>query len=398
MSVPKNLVVVGGSYVGVNVAQQLAAALSDRFRIVLIEKNSHFNHLFAFPRFAAATKVDTKKAFIPYNPGTFANTPGGAGANTVVQARATGLTRTAVELDRQVSLASSDGSDHTTLVNSIPYEYLVLVTGTQLVPPSAIPGTEKTEGVTYLQQHAAQVEKASKIAIIGGGAVGVQMATDIKELYPSKSVTLVHSRPTVMNRFHTDLDAIVKARFAEMGIETKLGSRVASPKASTAAPEGQTIDVVCEDGSKLATELAIVCTGQTPQSGLLKALSPASINESGFIKVRDTLQVQDPELNNIFAIGDVADTGAAKAARPAAKQATIVVQNIQHLLNNEPLDKYTGIDPAGIHMTLGITKNIIFRNPHPGEQPHIVHKDDGAYDMNIDGVWARRGGGHDANL
>ncbi|CAK7216290.1 hypothetical protein SBRCBS47491_002774 [Sporothrix bragantina] len=398
MSVPKNLVVVGGSYVGVNVAQQLAAALSGRFRVVLIEKNSHFNHLFAFPRFAATAKVDTKKAFIPYNPGTFANTPGGPGANTVVQARATGLTRTAVELDRQVSLSSSDGSGQTTLVNSIPYEYLVLVTGTQLVPPSANPGTEKKEGVEYLQQHAAQVEKANKIAIIGGGAVGVQMATDIKEIYPNKSVTLVHSRPTVMNRFHTDLDAIVKARFAEMGIETKLSSRVASPLTSTAAPEGQTIDVICQDGSKLETELAIVCTGQTPQSGLLKALSPASINEAGFIKVRDTLQVQDPELNNIFAIGDVADTGAAKAARPASKQATLVVQNIQHLLNNEPLDKYTNIDPAGIHMTLGLTKNIVFRNPHPGEKPHVVNREDGTYDMNIDGVWARRGGGHDANL
>lgn len=85
----------------------------------------------------------------------------------------------------------------------------------------------------------------------------------------------------------------------------------------------------------------------------------------------------------------------------ASKQATIVVQNIQHLLNNESLDKYSGIDPAGIHMTLGLvctkrlavpifregerehrvltkqTKNIVFRNPIPGEQPHIKPKDDG---------------------
>jgi apoptosis-inducing factor 2 len=311
MSAPKNLVVIGGSYVGVNVAQQLAAALSDSFRVVLIEKNSHFNHLFAFPRFASTAKVDTKKAFIPYMPGTFAATPG-VHNNTVIQAKATGLTRTAVELDRPVSLGT--GSEQ---VRSIPYEYLVLVTGTQMVPPSAVPGTEKSEGVAYLQQHAAQVEAAQRIAIVGGGAVGVQMATDIKELYPSKQVTLVHSRPTVMNRFHTDLDAIVKARFAELDIETKLGSRVVSPKASTAAPaDGTPLEVVSQDGSRLETDLVIVCTGQTPQSGLLASLSPSSINESAFIRVRDTLQVQDAALDNVFAIGDVADTGAAKAARP----------------------------------------------------------------------------------
>lgn len=320
MSAPKNLVVIGGSYVGVNVAQQLAqlvAGLGGRFRVVLIEKNSHFNHLFAFPRFASTAKVDTKKAFIPYMPGTFANTPGGAAAgNTVVQARATGLTRTSVELDRAVSLTSGDGNGATTLVRSIPYEYLVLVTGTKMVPPSAVPSTEKREGVSYLQQHAAQVEKASRIAIIGGGAVGVQMATDIKELYPDKSVILVHSRPTVMNRFHTDLDGLVQARFAELGVATKLGSRVVSPKASTAAADGEVVQVVCQDGTQIPADLAIVCTGQTPQAGLLQALSPSSINDAGFIRVRDTLQVQDPAQDHIFAIGDVADTGAPKAARP----------------------------------------------------------------------------------
>ncbi|KIH95059.1 amid-like NADH oxidoreductase [Sporothrix brasiliensis 5110] len=394
MSVPKNLVVVGGSYVGVNVAQQLAVALSDAFRVVLVEKNSHFNHLFAFPRFAATAKVDTKKAFIPYNPGTFAAAPG-VHNNTVVQAKATGLTRTAVELDRAVSLGAA-GSEP---VRSIPYEYLVLVTGTQMVPPSAVPGTEKRDGVAYLQQHADRVAAAQRIVLVGGGAVGVQMATDIKELYPAKDVTLVHSRATVMNRFHTDLDAIVRARFAELGIHTKLGSRVVSPTVSTAArADGTPLEVVCQDGARLATDLVIVCTGQTPRSGLLAALSPSSIGASGFVRVRDTLQVHDATLDNVFAIGDVADSGAPKAARPAAKQATVVVQNIQHLLNDEPLDTYSSIEPAGIHMTLGLTKNIVFRNPQPGEKPHVVPREDGTYDMGIDGVWARRGGGIDANL
>lgn len=42
--------------------------------------------------------------------------------------------------------------------------------------------------------------KAKNIAVIGGGAVGVELATDIKSYYPEKSVTLVHSRtppPTI---------------------------------------------------------------------------------------------------------------------------------------------------------------------------------------------------------
>lgn len=138
MGVLPNIVVVGGSYVGssmshstqssllrklthppyigVNTAAQLATAFHDHFRVVLIEKNSHFQHLFAFPRFAVATGVDTHKAFIPYVPGAFAGCPPGSGI--VVQAIATGLTGSAVQLDREVELDDQR-------LRNIPYSYLV---------------------------------------------------------------------------------------------------------------------------------------------------------------------------------------------------------------------------------------------------------------------------------
>lgn len=101
---------------GVNAAQQLANAFHGRFRVLLIEKNSHFQHLFAFPRFAVARGVNTHKAFIPYVPGVFAAAPPGSGS--VIQARVTALTKNAVQLDRQVQL---DGAQ----LDIIPYSYLV---------------------------------------------------------------------------------------------------------------------------------------------------------------------------------------------------------------------------------------------------------------------------------
>lgn len=60
----------------------------------------------------------------------------------------------------------------------------------------------------------------------------------------------------------------------------------------------------------------IICTGQIPHSNILKSLSPESIDESGFVRVLQTLQLNDAKHPNIFAIGDVAATGAPKAARP----------------------------------------------------------------------------------
>ena len=98
-------------------------------------------------------------------------------------------------------------------------------------------------------------------------------------------------------------------------------------------------------------------------------------------------------------MGDIAATGAHKAAKPGAGQAAVVVQNIQHLLNGETLDRYEVGHPPAIHLTLGITKSVVFINPAPGSsEPVVKDKDDGRLDMGIDGVWTRRGGGLDAFL
>lgn len=78
---------------------------------------------------------------------------------------------------------------------------------------------DKPSSVVYLQKHQADVKKAKSVVIVGGGAVGVQMATDMKELYPEKEITVVQSRDQLMPQFHRGLHEIVKKRFEELGIK-----------------------------------------------------------------------------------------------------------------------------------------------------------------------------------
>lgn len=78
---------------------------------------------------------------------------------------------------------------------------------------------DKPSSVLYLQKHQADVKKAKSVVIVGGGAVGVQMATDMKELYPEKEITVVQSRDQLMPQFHRGLHEIVKKRFEELGIK-----------------------------------------------------------------------------------------------------------------------------------------------------------------------------------
>lgn len=56
----KNIIVVGGSYVGITTADELVKALpaaspsGTPYRVLVVEKHSHFEHLFAFPRCEAS--------------------------------------------------------------------------------------------------------------------------------------------------------------------------------------------------------------------------------------------------------------------------------------------------------------------------------------------------------
>lgn len=100
-----------------------------------------------------------------------------------------------------------------------------------------------------------------------------------------------------------------------------------------------------------------------PQSSIISSLDPDLIDDSGFIKTQKSLQISDPQHPNIFAVGDVAATGAHKAAKPGSKQATLVTKNIGHLLVGESLENYDDIEPPGIHLTLGIVSQLPILHP-----------------------------------
>ncbi|KAK0725079.1 hypothetical protein B0H67DRAFT_569526 [Lasiosphaeris hirsuta] len=378
MAALKNVVVVGGSYVGISAAKELASLLPATHRVLLIEPHSHFHHLFAFPRFAILPSHE-HKAFIPY---THLFTDA---RHQVIRAKVLSLTTTDVTLDR--------AWDRSTVV---PFDYLVAATGTRLTPPGTMPSDDKPGAVRYLQTYQAGLARAESIVVIGGGAVGVQMACDLKEVYPGKRVTLVHSHSQLMPFYHESLSGLIKARLGELGVETVLGSRAVVPEGGFPT-DGERFEVLLQDGREVPADFAVVATGQTPNNQFLAGLGNGGgvVNpRNGFIRVRPTLQFNDERFSNLFAVGDIADTGAHKAARPGSVQAAVAAKNIVAMVaGGQPVETIT-VAPAGIHLTLGLTRNVIFRNPDAAAgatEPFVNPKDDGQADMGIEGVWARRG-------
>lgn len=80
--------------------------------------------------------------------------------------------------------------------------------------------------------------------------------------------------------------------------------------------------------------------------------------------MKPTLQIVDHRYQNVFAVGDIAESGAAKAARPGSVQAALVADNIKRMIQDRPggpkldLQLYRS-DPAGIHLSLGLVSRLI---------------------------------------
>lgn len=243
----------------------------------------------------------------------------------------------------------------------LPFEYLVAATGTRLAPPGSMPEDDKATGVEYLKRYNRAIKDSGSVILVGGGAVGVQMACDLKEIYPDKEVTLVHSREHIMPVYDERLSGMIKERFAELGVRFVGGSRVDIPDGGyPLGGTGEPITVRLQDGRELTAEFVVQATGQIPNTQFLEDLAPSSPGESltnpknGFIRVKPTLQFSDPAYPHLFALGDVADSGAHKAARPGFAQAQAVAKNIQAMVEGRQPNEEIVVGPAGIHLTLGL--------------------------------------------
>lgn len=72
---------------------------------------------------------------------------------------------------------SEEGDEGEGEVVEVPYEYLVIATGTKLSPPGSLHTEGKMDGVEYFRAYQEQVRRSKRIVVVGGGAVGIRELT-----------------------------------------------------------------------------------------------------------------------------------------------------------------------------------------------------------------------------
>jgi len=157
------------------------------------------------------------------------------------------------------------------------------------------------------------------IVILGGGAIGAEMASALIRL--GAKVTIVEMQDRILVKEDEELVYLITEHFKKQGIEIRTGL-----KCVAVAQQGKMISVTCEDQKnvpkKIEAELLLIAVGRRPNlEGLLLERAGVQTTKHG-IKVNKKLRTT---AKNIYACGDV--VGPYLFSHMAFYQAVIATRN-----------------------------------------------------------------------
>ena len=232
---------------------------------------------------------------------------------------------------------------------TLHFRKAVIATGARPVVPD-VPGLKE---VGYLTNETvfSLTELPRRLAVIGGGPVGCELAQAFRRL--GSEVVLVHSRPRLLNQEEEEASELLRQVFDREGIRLLLGSR---PLRAEPAAGGKALVFRGPAGEeRVVVDEILAGAGRFPNvEGMgLEAVGVKADPRRGIL-VDDRLRTTNPR---IFAAGDVcSDIKLTHAADAAAR---IVIQNALFLgrkrISTVVLPRCTYTDPevARVGLTEG---------------------------------------------
>jgi NADH:ubiquinone reductase (H+-translocating) len=278
----------------------------------------------------------------------------------------------------------------TTLIGDLPYDYLVIATGTKTnyfgndqIKKFSFPLKKIPDALNLRSQMLQCFEQANmtqdleirqslmNFVIVGGGPTGVELAGALAEMkkhvlptdYPGMdigkmNIYLVEGMDRLLPPMSPESSKKTYMYLNEVGVQIKLNTLVESYDGDIA---------ILKNGEQIKTNTLIWAAGVT--GALIDGLPPETV-ERGRIHVNEFNQVIG--FNDLFAIGDIAfmktdewPKGHPGVAQPAIQQGKLLAKNLQHIVNNEVLEPFDYTDKGSLA--------IIGRNRAVADLPKDIH-------------------------
>ncbi|MFC0552177.1 FAD-dependent oxidoreductase [Planotetraspora thailandica] len=192
------------------------------------------------------------------------------------------------------TVAVGAGEDRLT----VTAETILINTGSEPIVPD-IPGMRASKRVVTSADLIQTTELPKRLAIIGGGYLGIEFASIYRRF--GSQVTVLESAPEILGRLDDDVAAVAEGILVGEGIEIVTGVRV------TEVSDGESVTIVVyeKDGRWQAIEAdaVLAAIGRAPAIRDL-GLEAAGVRttDRGAIEVDEYLRTSRP---HIFALGDV---------------------------------------------------------------------------------------------
>lgn len=341
------LLVIGGGVAGIEIASTIARKYRrEQIHVTLVDRDSAHIWKPMLHTIAAGTRNISQQQ-----------------TSFVTQACEAGFAYLLGELEsiqcaaKEVSLSTVYSEDGRALIpaRNIPYDTLVLAIGSEAndfgtsgVATHCYRIDSRTQADDFNKEIRIRMllsqaqELPLSIAIVGGGATGVELAaelvrlTELAEGYGAKgladriSITLIESGSRLLAAFPEDISESTRQRLERIGVEVLLGARV-----SEAREDG----LVLADGRTIAASLKVWAAGvKAPE--ILRSLEDLEINDRGQLVIRPTLQTTLDD--RIFSVGDCASLTLPECDRPLSPTAQVAHQQARHLAEHLPQQMLNG--------------------------------------------------------
>ncbi|KAF9225465.1 FAD/NAD(P)-binding domain-containing protein [Gyrodon lividus] len=313
-SAKKSIVIIGAGYAGTSIAASLSGSLDTvKYNLILINPRPYAIPLPASARLVVSPSSNLEEtAFVPLD-----------------KLYKNGNGETKVGIVKSIEAKEDNKGGAVVLENGerIPYEILVIATGSKWSGPLDLPEHEK-DVLPHVNAWRDKFANAKHVVLAGGGAVGIELAGELKDEHPDTIVTIVQGSNQLLNAtYPLSLRAGLEKRLRARGVEIVFNEYIDD------IPEEGSVGVKTRKGTQIATaDLVISTRGPRPNTGFVASLGSSALSGSGYIKVKPSLQLVNYPY--IFAAGDVIDWVEQKQAAKTKGHAAVVVANVLSLLGD----------------------------------------------------------------
>ena len=307
----KKILIVGGVAGGASAAARLRR-LNEEDKIILFEKGPHVSFSNCSLPYYIGGLIPSEDTLLLMNPEKFMKQ-----FNVRVNSEVTAIDRNKKEIT-----VVCEGKEY-----KESYDKLILSMGAKpIVPP--IKGIEKVNVFTVRNvvdiskiHNFLKGKKDAKVAVIGGGFIGIEMAENLK--HAGYNVTIVEALPQIMKPFDYDMVQILHRELIDNGVNLIVNDKVDSFDTNT---------VILGSGKKVEADAVVLAIGVAPETDIA-VKAGIELGKTKAIKVDANYRTNDKD---IYAVGDAIEVYGAlfndyfklALAGPAQKQARAVADHI----------------------------------------------------------------------